>query len=237
MKHHFAWALLALVLACCGLFQAAAEEETAFSVRNGSREEPRIAITIDDCYDAEQIQAALDLCQAYGIHVTFFPIGSAMRNTPSQVWQRMAAEGHEIGNHTWSHKNLTEMNSRQVKYQMLGTQEKLDEMLGYHYPMQVMRAPGGHSSTLVNKAVAAVGYLHTVKWDVSQTDPDKALEQVQNGSILLFHTRAKDIRCLEVLVPQLLEKGYECVTVSQLLNLPEIVPSDEVYHYQRSDAD
>lgn len=236
MRTHAMWVWLALVLACCSIFQCAAAEST-FSVRNGDREEPRIAITIDDCYDAEQIQAALDLCLKYDIHVTFFPIGSAMRNTPAEVWQRMVAEGHEIGNHTWSHELLTDMTARQVRSQLLRTQDKLDELLGYHYPMQVLRAPGGHSSNTSNNAAASVGYLHTVKWDVSQTNPEKALKLVENGSILLFHTRAKDIRCLDELIPQLLAQGYECVTVSQLLGLPEVVTSDEVYHYQRSDAE
>ncbi len=225
-----------LMLVCHTLFDPAAGEES-FSVRSGSREECRIAITIDDCYDIEQILAAFELCREYQIPVTFFPIGNALKFADGPVWQQAIEAGCEIGNHSWSHENLADMNDHQVRFQMLRTQQKVDEMLGYHYPMQVMRPPMGKSSTAVQKAVAAVGYLHTVKWDVSQTDPDKALEQVQNGSILLFHTRAKDIRCLEVLVPQLLEKGYECVTVSQLLNLPEIVISDEIYHYQRSDAD
>lgn len=59
---------------------------------------------------------------------------------------------------------------------------------------------------------------------------------MQNGSILLYHGRAKDIRCLEKLIPQLLEQGYQCVTVSQLLGLPDIVTSDEIYDYDPRDA-
>lgn len=233
-KFPFVSALLLLV--CCTLFSPAAGEEESFSVRHASREVPRIAITVDDCYDIEQVQAAIDLCMEHQITMTFFPIGNALKFADGPVWQTALDAGCEIGNHTWGHTNLINKSSHQVRYQMLRTQQKVDEMLGYHYPMQVMRPPMGKSNKAVQDAVASVGYLRLVKWDVSQTDPDKAMDDVQNGSILLYHGRAKDIRCLEKLIPRLLEQGYECVTVSQLLGLPEIVTSDAIYKYRPEDA-
>lgn len=236
MKRFPLFSTLLLMLVCHTLFPAARAEES-FSVRHASREEPRIAITVDDCYDIEQVQAAIDLCVEYQITMTFFPIGNALKFADGPVWQQALDVGCEIGNHSWGHVDLTGKTAHQVRYQMLRTQQKLDEMLGYHYPMQVMRPPMGRSTKAVQEAVASVGYLRMVKWDVSQTDPDKAIKDVQNGSILLYHGRAKDIRCLKKLIPQLLEQGYQCVTVSQLLGLPEIVTSDEIYQYQRSDAD
>ena len=71
----------------------------------------------------------------------------------------------------------------------------------------------------VVNAIAEAGYLHAVRWDVSQTDPEKAVKDVQNGSILLYHANTKDVRCLEKLIPALLT-DYTCVTVSELLALP-----------------
>ena len=71
-------------------------------------------------------------------------------------------------------------------------------------------------------AIEAEGYLHAVKWDVSQTDAEKALKKVRNGSILLYHANQKDLDCLETLIPALLEQGYACVTVSQLLGLEAV---------------
>ena len=110
--------------------------------------------------------------------------------------------------------------------QLTRTQTRLDEVLGWHYAMQVMRPPYGrlsadpsHKSDLwVVEAIEDAGYVHAVRWDVSQTDPDKALRDVQCGSILLYHTNARDIRCLTRLIPDLVEAGYECVTVSELLS-------------------
>ena len=76
------------------------------------------------------------------------------------------------------------------------------------------------------EAIEEAGYLHAVRWDVSQTDPDQAMKDVENGSILLYHANPKDVRCLRQLIPALLE-NYECVTVSELLYLtPPAYTSD-----------
>ena len=219
--------IIALIL-CSSAYAA----EQGFSVRNGDRNVPQIAITVDDCYDRNHIQEVVELCEKYNVAVTFFPIGKALKFADSELWQRALDAGCEIGNHSWGHTNLTKLSTRDIRYQMLRTQQKLDEILGYHYPMQVMRPPQGLSNSKVSEAIASVGYLRTVRWDVSQTDPKKALKAVQNGSILLYHARARDVRCLEQLIPKLLEKGYKCVTVSTLLDLDPVVSMEGIYNYE-----
>lgn len=226
-----------LLLALVMLLGCADAEEAAETVRHGDRNIPWVAITIDDCYDAKHIQAAVELCEQYGAAVTFFPIGKALKYADAPIWQRALDAGCEIGNHSWGHTDLTCLTSHKVRFQMLRTQQKIDQMLGYHYPMQVMRPMGGYTNAKVAKTVASVGYLRIVKWDVSQTDPQRALTQVQNGSILLYHARAKDILCLETLIPALQQKGYACVTVSELLGLPPVVTSEGIYIYDPTDTD
>lgn len=220
-------ACLALALFLVPIFPAQAVE-AGYTVFHGSREEKRVAITVDDCYNIENVQAILDLCKQHGIPVTFFVIGSALKMKDASVWRAAVESGHEIGNHTWSHARLPDLNSRDIKLQLNRTQEKLNTLLGYEYNMQVMRPPYGRLSTDPDKksdirvveAIEAAGYVHAVRWDVSQTDPDKALKAVKNGSILLYHAYKKDVRCLTELIPKLLEIGYECVTVSELLQPP-----------------
>lgn len=202
---------MALLMLGCAL----AEDELDITYRFGSREEQKIAVTIDDCYHAEDVRAVLDILQANDVRATFFP----------------------IGNHSWGHTYLTKLSRQKIKFQMLRTQEKVDALLDCHYPMQVMRPPMGKTNPKVEESVAAVGYLAVVKWDVSETDPVKALAAVQNGSILLFHARKKDAKCLSVLIPQLVAEGYQLVTVSELLGLPEIVCSAEKYVYHRRDTE
>ena len=82
---------------------------------------------------------------------------------------------------------------------------------------------------MVLDAIEKAGYSHAVMWDVSQTDPKKCYYDVQNGSILLFHTMIADFRCLEELLPRLQADGYEFVTVSEMLGLPPVATSTDLY--------
>ena len=63
------------------------------------------------------------------------------------------------------------------------------------------------------------GYSHVIIWSLSQTDPDKMLKKVKNGDILLYHANKKDVEGLRKAIPVLLERGFELVTVSELLGL------------------
>ena len=160
----------------------------------------------------------LDILQANDVRATFFPIGKALKYEDAALWQEVVASGCEIGNHSWGHTYLTKLSRQKIKFQMLRTQEKVDALLDCHYPMQVMRPPMGKTNQKVEESV-------------------EALAAVQNGSILLFHARKKDAKCLSVLIPQLVAEGYQLVTVSELLGLPEIVCSAEKYVYHRRDTE
>ena len=218
-------ACLALAVFLAPIFPAKAVE-AGYTVFHGDREQHRVALTVDDCYNIDHVQAVIDLCREYNVSVTFFVIGKALKVKDREVWQSALDAGCEIGNHTFSHARLPDLNRDGIISQLTRTQSRLDEVLGWHYAMQVMRPPYGrlsadpsHKSDLwVVEAIEDAGYVHAVRWDVSQTDPGKALRDVQCGSILLYHANPKDIRCLTRLIPNLVEAGYECVTVSELLS-------------------
>ena len=215
-----AWMLMMLPMAARGV-------EKGYTVFHGSREDRRVAVTVDECYDAAHVQEILDLCGEYDAPVTFFVIGKALKTRDGAMWREAIDMGCEIGNHTWSHARLPDLNSRDIKRQLRKTQERLNEVLGFDYPMTLMRPPYGRLSSRsgqisekwVVEAIEEAGYVHAVRWDVSQTDPAKALRQVQSGSILLYHANAKDVRCLRTLIPALQEAGYTLCTVSELLGL------------------
>ena len=218
-------ACLVLAVFLAPIFPAKAVE-AGYTVFHGDREQHRVALTVDDCYNIDHVQAVIDLCREYNVPVTFFVIGKALKVKDREVWQSALDAGCEIGNHTFSHARLPDLNRDGIISQLTRTQSRLDEVLGWHYAMQVMRPPYGrlsadpsHKSDLwVVEAIEDAGYVHAVRWDVSQTDPGKALRDVQCGSILLYHANPKDIRCLTRLIPDLVEAGYECVTVSDLLS-------------------
>lgn len=215
------------------MLASSANADAAKVVRNGSRDEKKVAITMDDCYNRIHIASAVALCQQYGVPITFFPIGKALKYADRPLWQSALNAGCEIGNHTWGHKTLTYLSVGEIRFQMLQIQEKVDTMLGYHYPMQVMRPPAGKTNSKVLQAIGKTGYSYAVKWDVSQTDLKRIQKEIQNGSILLFHGRQKDIKCLEQLIPWLLEQDYECVTVSELLEMESVATSTNLFIYNQ----
>lgn len=226
--------LLALLL-LAALSGCALAVPKDFTVRHGDRAAKRVAITIDDCFDIGCVRDALALSEQYGTPFTFFALGIELKQEDAEIWQAVAQSDCEIGNHTYGHKSLSSLSEQSIYAQLMRAQACLDEVLGYHYPMQVMRPPYGHLNTDENKHVLsmieAVGFDHAILWDIDSTDPDECYKRVQNGSILLFHTHAKDLRCIEALLPRLLADGYELVTVSELLGKEPVVPSPEPYVY------
>lgn len=87
---------MALLMLGCAL----AEDELDITYRCGSREEKKIAVTIDDCYHAKDVRAVLDILQANDVRATFFPIGKALKYEDAALWQEVVASGCEIGNHS-----------------------------------------------------------------------------------------------------------------------------------------
>lgn len=224
--------LLALTLCLMMLAGSAMAVEPGFLVNHGDRSVPRIAITVDDCYDANVLRMMYELSTEYNVPLTFFVLGTQIRAEDKEVWEGILANGGEVGNHTWKHPNLVNISVHNARNQILLTQEAWDNLLGYHYPLRLFRPPYG-SYSADGKSLLPLfeeyGVEKTVLWDVSNTDPVQARKQTQNGSILLFHTNYVDLNCLKVLIPQLIEDGFELVTVSELLGLEPLQTSDELY--------
>ena len=91
-------------------------------IHNGPTTKPRVAITIDDmwgAFGADNANAAMDVAKAKGVKLSFFPTGGAIEdhiNLGRQaLWQRAVAEGHDIGNHTYTHTNLTKLTDDQIR--------------------------------------------------------------------------------------------------------------------------
>lgn len=254
--------VLALVLCLCALASFAWAEEpaetaaaardaeteellTKFTLKHGSRQVKKVAITVDDCYKtaAEWIAADVELCKQYGIHMTFFPIVYTGCLTPEyrDLWQSVLDAGCEIGSHSNKHTYLGSSDYWTLIKRLGKWQEALDQTLGYHYASRWLRPPYGSISNggrinekQVTSALKRYGYDHIIHWDVSETkNMEKALKEIQPGSIMLFHSKKKDTRFLEQLIPILQEQGYEMVTVSELFGYDPVETSEELYVYDR----
>lgn len=209
-----------------------------FPVRYGDRESKKIAITMDDANEREYVWKAAELCEQYGITMTFFPVGVNLHEKDRENWQKVLDAGCEIGNHTSWHDSLPQLSAGNILYTLAMFQQSLDQTLGYHYEVRWLRPPYGNllnengSMKDVMQACKRVGYSHAILWDVSEMrSAKKALEMTKNGSILLFHARENDYKCLEELIPMLLEAGYEPVTVSELFGYGPPETGTELFVY------
>lgn len=226
-----------LVLALCIMLIAStafAALPAGFVVRNGDREQKKIAITVDDCYDKEILRQIHALSVELDFPITWFVIGAQFLDEDKEVWEDIIAHGSEIGNHSWKHSRLLNHDVYNARTQLLLTQERIDQLLGYHYPLRMFRPPYGEyrndEKNFLN-LFYEYGVEKVILWDVSETDPQKAFKATKNGSILLYHTNKKDYECLKVLIPMLKEAGYELVTISELLGMEPLVCTEELYVY------
>ena len=217
-----------------------------FILHHGDRNSSKIAITVDDCYKTatEWISRDVELCREHGIAMTFFPVvkTGCLEEKYRDLWQGVLDSGCEIGTHTYSHMKMGNREAGNILYALGKAQEALDQTLGYHYEIRWLRPPYGSVASgkmlreqQVVKTIKKYGFDHVVHWDVSETkDLKKALRNIQNGSILLFHASGKDSRFLEKLIPELKDRGFEMVTVSELFGFDPPEAGGELYVYDKS---
>ncbi len=128
---------------------------------------PFVALTFDDGPDPVLTPQLLDILKARNIHATFFVEGQHVAAYPGIV-QREHAEGHEVGNHTWDHPNLAQLDDRAVHSELARTRDAIAAVLGK--PPRLMRPPYGSLTDAQQQWIfREFGYL-TILWDVNSHD-------------------------------------------------------------------
>ncbi len=186
----------------------------------------KIALTFDDGPHPKITPKILEILDKYNVKATFFVIGINAKNYPETL-SMVANKGHQIGNHTYSHKSLKSI-SKDIVCKEISTAE--DEIMQNNIEItNILRPPGGlYDQTLID--VALEKNYKIVLWNIDTHDwahaSDKAIiknviNNVKGGDIILFHDyisgRVNTISALEKLIPKLQSMGYEFVTVSELL--------------------
>jgi peptidoglycan-N-acetylglucosamine deacetylase len=193
------------------------------TVRHGSRDVRRIALTFDDGPDPMRTPKLLDALAELDVKGTFFVVGDRVDANPS-LCARIAREGHEVGNHTYSHRYLPLAPARSVERELRATDRAIEGAIG-RVPA-IARPPYGGRSPWTVRAFARLA-KRLVLWDVNSFDwkgkpppevAERVLERVKPGSIVLFHDTAADrtIETLRLVVPALRAQGYELVTVDKI---------------------
>jgi peptidoglycan/xylan/chitin deacetylase (PgdA/CDA1 family) len=203
--------------------------------RRGSRDSNMVALTFDDGPSAEFTPAILDILKEYNVPATFFMVGTHVEKYP-QIAQRIAEEGHEIGNHTHNHRNIPTLSTIELHGEILEATATITAVTGV-YPSYV-RPPRGMYDGRFRRLASLIGQ-DIVLWTISTRDwrygvtPDSIIKTVKNkvkgGDIILFHdsgalikNEGGDRRATVLALPQVIEiiqaKGLEIVPLSVLLH-------------------
>lgn len=187
--------------------------------------EPEIALTFDAAWGNEDTKKILEILKKHDVHVTFFMTGGWVESYPDDVKAILAA-GHDLGNHSENHKNMSQLSDEEKKEELMKVHTKVQELTGYE--MFLFRPPYGDYDNAVVKTAEENGYF-TIQWDVDSLDwkdygADSIIKTVTehkhlgNGSIILCHNGAKyTAQALDSLITGLKEKGYRLVPVSELI--------------------
>lgn len=187
--------------------------------------EKKVALSFDAAWGNEDTQAILDILAKYNVHVTFFMTGGWVETYPDDV-KAIAAAGHDLGNHSENHKQMSQLSKEECKEEIQKVHDKVKALTGID--MTLFRPPyGDYNNTLV-ESVKELGY-HCIQWDVDSLDwkdygVDSIIDTVVNnnhlgnGSIILCHNGAKYTKdALESMITGLQDKGYTIVPVSELI--------------------
>jgi peptidoglycan/xylan/chitin deacetylase (PgdA/CDA1 family) len=197
----------------------------------GPQDGSKIALTFDDGPHELSTPALLDTLAAHDTPATFFTVGKHLENHPD-IARQIAAAGHEIGNHTYSHALLSLLSRGQIRKEIKKAEEILSGLLGL--TPKYLRPPNGLVSRRVLDIAEDMGY-RVVIGDVYPRDPhrpgtarivSRILSRCESGSIIILHDggntrrvdRSQTVAAVERLIPILEEKGFRFVTLSGLLD-------------------
>lgn len=206
---------------------------------------PMIALTFDDGPVPGVTDKILDVLKQYNVRATFFVCGWRLDKEENRdLLRKIAAQGCEIGNHSWSHRKLLGQNFVSVRYEINNTNDVIFDITGIQ--PRCFRPPGG-GNTFEAGSVTRDDGVEIILWsqsgNVHETDPKKIAQNVEKqivdgnplepGDVVLLHdTHESMVEAVKIIIPKLVEEGYQLVTVWELLNctVDEIVPGDTYWN-------
>lgn len=198
-------------------------------IQKGSSTEKVVALTFDDGSDGTNIDPILNVLSKQNVKATFFLTGSGASNHQQKI-KNIANQGHDIGNHSYSHPYFTKISAAETKDQLQRTENMIREITGQS-TKPLFRPPYGDYNSTVLQRVGDAGYTHTIMWTIDTIDwtgnsanaiVQRVVTSITPGSIILMHTGAGatgTVSALPTVITKLKNMGYRFVTVSQLLNL------------------
>ena len=213
-----------VILISVPIKSSAAENKPVYN--SNVNESKKIALTFDDGPHPRNTPEILKILDKYGVKATFFIIGVNAKNYPETL-SKVVESGHELGNHTYSHKILKSKSKEEISKEIIDTEREISKK--NEYVTTLIRPPCGfYDDGLIS--LANENDYKIVLWSIDTHDwahasVESIVSTVTNGlhggDIILFHDyisgENNTPEALRIIIPRLLKQGYEFVTVSELL--------------------
>ena len=198
---------------------------------------PMVALTFDDG-PGEFTNQVLDILEVYNVVATFFVMGRKLEDNSDTIL-RAYEMGCEIGNHSWSHPSLDRISSSRIQTQLLDTGNAVESITGV--APAIMRPTFGRTNKKVINASRELE-LAIILWSIDPSDYldkspesiyDHIMDNVEDKDIILLHDiHERSIEATIFLIPSLINRGFQLVTVSELMDFSGITlePGEKYWH-------
>lgn len=226
-KKKYLLALITLFLMVSMVSVTALSKNEEIFIKNGPRDKKKLAITFDDGPHPKETEQVLDVLKKHDVKATFFVAGKHV-NWYTKPFIRASKEGHEIGNHTFNHPDISNMSPLEIENEILKCEEIITKITGKKPTL--FRPPyGSYKESELSNIAKKHGYK-VVLWTTVDTKDWKnpgasnianaIINNAKNGDIILLHDYATNntVEALDIFIPEMKKRGYEFVTVSELYN-------------------
>ena len=206
-----------------GALTAFKKDERIIPIYCVDTNEKKVAISFDAAWGSDYTEKLLSILEKYNVKTTFFLVAFWIDKYPDMV-KRIDECGHEIGNHSAKHPNMSQLSEERIKEELTITSNKIVEITGKKDVL--FRPPFGDYNNRVIKTAKTLGY-YVIQWDVDSLDYkdygakaiiDRVLNRVKEGSIVLFHNNATyTAEALPLILESLQNSGYQIVPISELI--------------------
>ena len=192
-------------------------------IYNVKTDEKKIAFTMNCAWNADDIDSILETLKNNNVHITFFMVGDWVDKYPEAV-KKINEAGHEIGSHSNTHPHVNKLSAEKNLEEINLSVAKIQKITGQK--TNIYRAPYGEYNNTVIKTAEENGY-YTIQWNLDTLDYkgltgeqmwNRLKNKLENGAIILSHNGTKHTAdSLDMLIKNIKSKGYEIITVSQLI--------------------
>jgi len=200
----------------------------AYPIYRGNPNKPQVSLMINVAWGTEYLEAILTALRNEHVKATFFLDGSWLKRHP-QLAKKIAQEGHEIGNHAYSHPQMSRLTEKRIKEEIVRTEKLIQSIT--NQSSQYFAPPSGDYDQRVVK-IAKELHLQTVLWTLDTIDwkkpsPETIIQRIipkaDNGHLILMHPTESSANALPQLIKKIKEKGLKIAPVKDTLSTKRIL--------------